>query len=769
MKSFLRLSRVAVFSLLLYGAVEAQAQLEIVEVEVEGNLRRVAESLILSTIGLSPGVELSMENVQIAVHDLWNLNVFEDIQVYQEYVPGGVKLIIEVEEAPTLEGIRFKGQKHLKEKEMKEALGLIEGQVITLTSVARGRQKILDLYKDKGYLRAEVAGKRFEAEEEGKVFLQYDIKEGEKVKIKQINILNTHAFDVGKIKKQMETKEKRWWRKGEFKAETYREDKEKILAFYKSKGYQQAFIVGDSVYYDESQHKLFIDLEIDEGGQYRMGEVSWDGNALFDDAALADKLELKEGDVYKFSGQELAWLVQSAYYEKGYLNTDVRPQEVLRGEFVDVRFQIFEGQPFKIRRINVAGNTRTREKVIRRELELRPGDIYQQSLAQESQRRLHMLNFFKDVQIQPEFSPDPDERFVDLNFQVEERRTGQAMMGAGYSDRDKLLGQIGLQIPNLRGTGQNLDFKWEFGTRREQFLIGFTEPWLFDTPTSLSARVSILSLEYFNYYDSQRNSISVRVGRRLKKPSYSTLSAGYQLEEVKYSNIAEEYDERLLRPVTTSSFNLFYQRDTRDFPQFSTKGTLFTYRPEIATALAGGNVDFHRHEVTFNYYRPSWWKFVISAESKIAFIDGFSEFDDKNISTWDRFSPGGVDWWDGQVRGYTDRSLGPRDPPVTGFPLGGTSMMVLNLEYRFPVVEQQIYGVLFADAGNAWADLNALNPLHPERSVGDLRRSVGLGFRVMAPMLGMIGFDFGYGFDREKVDGQQAGWITHFQFGPQIY
>ncbi|MBN98013.1 MAG: outer membrane protein assembly factor BamA [Gemmatimonadetes bacterium] len=784
MKSLLRLSRMAMFSLLLHGLAEAQGQPEIVEIEVEGNLRRVAESLILSTIGLSPGVELSMENVQIAVHDLWNLNVFEDIQVYREYVEGGVKLIIEVEEAPTLEGIRFKGQKQLKEKEMEEALGLIEGQVITATSVARGRQKVLDLYKDKGYLRAEVSGKRFAAEEEGKVFLQYDIKEREKVKIKRINILNSYALEGRKwwwpisrpsgwitssedqIKKQMETKEKKWWRKGEFKAETYREDKEKILALYKSQGFQQAFIVRDSVYYDESQNKLFIDIEMDEGDKYYMGKVTWDGNALFANADLADKLGLEEGDVYKFSGPELAWLVQSAYYEKGYLNTDVRPQEVFRGEFVDVHFQIFEGQPFKIRRIDIAGNTRTREKVIRRELELRPGDIYQQSLAQESQRRLHMLNFFKDVQIQPEFSPDPEKRFVDLNFKVEERRTGQAMMGAGYSDRDKLLGQIGLQIPNLRGTGQNLDFRWEFGTRREQFLIGFTEPWLFNTPTSLSARLSMLSLEYFNYYDSKRNSASVRIGRRLKKPSNTTLSAGYQLQEVKYTNVDTTYDRSYLRPVTTSSFNLFYQRDTRDLPQFSTKGTLFTYRPELATALAFGNVDFHRHEVTFNYYRPSWWKFVISAESKVAFIDGFTAEDDLNISTWDRFSPGGVDWWDGQVRGYPDRSLGPRPG---GLPIGGTSMMVLNIEYRFPVVEQQIYGLLFADAGNAWAKIDALNPLHPERSIGDLRRSVGFGFRVMAPMLGMIGFDFGYGFDREKVDGQQAGWSTHFQFGPQIY
>ena len=745
----------------------AEAQPEIVEVEVKGELRRVAESLIHSTIGLPPGVSLSMESIQTAVHDLWNLNVFEDIQVFGEEVPGGLKLIIEVQEAPSLEGIRFKGQKHLKEKEMKEALGLVEGQVITQATVARGKQKIIGLYREKGYLHATVTGKRFDAEEEGKVFLQYDVEEGDKVKVKNIRILNTEAFEASKIKGKMETKEKRWWRKGEFKAETYEEDKQRILAFYRSKGYQQASIIRDSVFYDDAKRKLFIDIEIEEGEQYRVGKLSWEGNELFTDEELAEKLGVESGDLYMFSSQELAWLVKSAYFEKGYLDTEVVPHEILKYGEADVEFQVFEGQPFKIRRINIGGNTRTREKVIRRELELRPGDIYQQSLAQESQRRLHMLSFFKDVQIQPEFSSNPEDRFVDLNFTVEERRTGQAMMGAGYSDRDKLLGQIGLQIPNLRGTGQHLDFRWEFGTRREQFLIGFTEPWLFDTPTSLSTRVSILSLEYFDFYDSQRNSVSIRLGRRLKKPAYSSISAGYQLEEVKYSNIAESYDGSRLQPVTTSSFNLFFQRDTRDFPMFPTKGTQLTYRPELATSAAGGNVDFHRHEMTFNYYKSSWWKFVISSEFKVAIIDGFSEFDDRNISTWDRFSPGGVDWWDGQVRGYTDRSLGPR---VEGFPLGGTSMMVLNLEYRFPIVEQQVYGLLFADAGNAWEGIDALNPLHPSRSIGDLRRSAGFGFRVMAPMLGIIGFDFGYGFDREKVyPFLPSGWITHFQFGPQFY
>lgn len=749
--------------LLAVGAAEAQTK--VAEVEVKGQLRRVAKSLILSTGGLKPGIELSQENVQEAIRALVGLNVFEDVTIWAEDVPGGVKVTYEVKELPGLEGIRFKGNKNLKERDMKEALGLVPGQVIALKDVARGRQKIVELYREKGYLRAEVEGQLFDAEEEGKVFLQYDIDEGQKVKIKKINILGTTAFDAGDVRKVMETKEKRWWRKGEFKGETFDLDKDKILAFYRSKGYQQASIVRDSVYYDETRKNLYIDVEIQEGQQYRLGQVSWDGNKLFNDEQLASKLELKPGDTYKYVGPELAYLAKSAYFEKGYLDTEVIPQETIHGDSINVHFQIYEGTPFKIRQIKITGNTKTREKVLRRELELRPGDVYRQSMVQESQRRLFMLNFFKDVQPDVRESRLEGERFVDLTFHVEEKPTGTASMGAGYSDRDKLVGTVGLQIPNLRGTGQNLDFNWEFGTRREQFLIGFTEPWLLDTPTSLSVRTYLLNQEYLNAFDRERKSVNVRVGRRLKRPAFSSVSFGYQLDSDRFKDFSEEYTEDeqndpRFAPRTTSSFELVFRRDTRDLPQFPTRGTVFSYRPEVAATFVGSEVDFHSHEVIFNYYRPTWWKFVFSIESKIAMVDGFSKSDDRRISFFDRYSPGGVDWWDGQVRGYPDASLGPRT--ASGLNFGGRSMMVLNMEYRFPLVEQQVYGLLFADAGNAWEKVFDIAP-------NDLRRSAGFGFRVMTPMLGLIGFDFGYGFDRREVDGQRPGWNTHFQFGPRFF
>ena len=740
------------------------AQPTVEEIEIQGDLRRVAESLILTTIGLEPGVHLSQDNVQEAVRALDALQVFSDIQLWAEpgESPQGLKLIVVVQEYPTLEGLRFRGQDELDEKDMEEAIDLVVGQVVAPKDVARGRQRILEMYGEEGYLRAEVEGQLFDGDEEGSVILQFDIVEGDKVKIAAIEIHGNEAFDDGKLRKQMETKPKRWYRKGEFQADVFEEDKQRILAFYRSEGYQQAVILRDSIYYDDSRRRLYLDLEVDEGRRYFVRDLAWAGNELFTDEELAGQMRVEQGDVFAYSATELAFLAKSAYYERGYLDTEVIPHEQIHADSIDVTLQIFEGEPWRIRRIDFAGNVKTREKVLRREVALRPGDVFKSSQLQESQRRLYMLGFFKDVQVQDQASVAGEEKLIDLTFNVEEQRTGAASMGAGYSDTYKLVGNIGLQIPNFRGRGQSLDFNWEFGTRRKQFLMGFTEPWLFDTPTTSSVRVYSLTQQYLENFDFHRNSISVRLGRRLKKPAFASVTLGYQLRTQKYTDFSQDVDSSLpqYEPQTTSSLEIVFRRDTRDLPDFPTRGSVISYTPEVASSLIAGDVDFHRHELTANIYRPSFWRFVLALETKFALIDGFSPYDDTHITFWDKFTPGGVDWWDGQVRGYPDASLGPRSP--AGNPLGGRSMMTMNLEYRFPITERQVVGLVFADAGNAWAGIRDFNPI-------DLRRSAGVGFRVITPMLGMIGFDFGYGFDRRKVDGRRPGLSTHFQFGPRFF
>ena len=339
-------------------------------------------------------------------------------------------------------------------------------------------------------------------------------------------------------------------------------------------------------------------------------------------------MRVEAGDVFQYSASELAYLVKTAYYERGYLDTEVIPHEQVHGDSIDVTFRVFEGEPWRIRRIDFAGNVKTREKVMRRELAMRPGDIFKSSQLEESQRRLYMLGFFDDVEVRDQASVAGDEKQIDLTFNVAERRTGAASMGAGYSDTYKLVGNIGLQVPNFRGLGQSLDFNWEFGTRRKQFLVGFTEPWLFDTPTSSSVQISNLTMEYRESYDYHRNQVRVRLGRRLKKPAFASVTLGYQLYTQRYSDFAAEIDSlsglARFQPQTTSSVDVVFRRDTRDLPDFPTTGSVISYTPELASSLIAGDVDFHRHKLTANIYRPTFWRFVLALETKFALIDGFS-------------------------------------------------------------------------------------------------------------------------------------------------
>ena len=745
----------------LHGLTGAQESFRITGISVEGNVRS-EESLILFTSGLSVGDMLAIEDVQDAVRGLYALGIFSHIEIYGDLRLEGVKLRIVVQENPILNKVSFKGNDKIDEDELEEDLAFVEGRVIRSSDVEEGKQTALKLYEKEGYLLAQVDHEISPSESAGVVDLVFKIDEGEKVQVKQIRVLNTETFSASKIKKQMETKEDRWWRGGDFKEDTYQEDLVKIVDFYRREGYPEAAVVSDSIYYDGAKRNLFVDITVEEGSQYRLGEVTWEGNAILPGEVLLRRMDIEEGAVYNKDKREMSQLISAAYAEMGYLTARGLPYETVRDQVVDVRFEIDEGEPSKVSRVMIVGNTKTKDKVIRREILVKPGQVYRQSAVMRSQREIYMLNFFKDIQIEPAFLESGD---VDLTFRVEEKATGTASMGVGYSERDKLIGTIGLSVPNLLGNGQQLDFNWEFGTRRTMFRVGFLEPWLLDTPTSLHASVYRTNWRFLNAFDEIRQSLNFGVGRRLTWPdSYSRVSLGYRLEEFRYEDFHPDYTgyTRDILPQTTSGINATYARDTRDLPEFPTRGSVFSYTPELATSALGGDVGYHKHMFRTSFFFPTIWKLVLSLDGRLGMIKGFSAHDDANISFWERFTPGGVDL-DGQVRGYEDRTVGPRDAlPPEGNLEGGRAMLVFNLEYRFPIVEQQIYGLLFADAGNAWSKPSKIDAF-------DLKRSVGVGVRVMAPVIGLIGFDFGYGFDRPSVDGGSASWKTHFQFGPRFY
>ncbi len=384
-----------------------------------------------------------------------------------------------------------------------------------------------------------------------------------------------------------------------------------------------------------------------------------------------------------------------------------------------------------------------------------------------SLRNVMLLNYFSNVEPDVQNLPNGD---IDVAFKVTEKPTGQIQAGAGYSGQDKLVGTLGLGIPNFRGNGQNVNLDWSFGSRRNSISISFTEPWMFDTPTSFGVDVFSVNRELSfstEEFSEGTRGMGLRLGRRLSWPDdYFRITGRYTLEEVRYFDFNQAYRDNhkddpysLLRYEndwqTTSALGVTIVRDSRDLSQFATSGSLLQLNSEVSGWALGGDWKYHKHVFDAAKYQRIWWKFVLAGKVRVGVID--SPKGDAGIPYSDRFAPGGT-YQDGVIRGYEDGTVGPKSS--SGALLRGRSTLIYNLELQMPIIDQQIYVLAFADAGNAWLYGKAIKPFDFDATDG-LKKSVGAGFRIVIPGLGTIGFDFGYGYN--NPDG--AGWKPHFQLG----
>ena len=759
--------RFIILGFLLFAVSNAHAQAgsyAVKEIRVRGN-SFVEETFIRSQSGLFAGQNLTSDDAGRVIRNLYRVGLFSDVKVYVDAdVAGGVTVIIEVEEYPRLGEVVFRGNRALRERRLKRELGLISGQLLKPQELKRAEYKLLELYRKQGYLLAEASVEARPADGDGRIPLVFDIQEGRKVALRRIRFHGNESFTNAMLRRKMkETKQAGLFGRGKYDGEKYREDKEKMLEFYRQNGYRDVVVVGDSLSYDADKRNMFLDISIEEGPLYRFGKVSWAGNKVMTDAGIAHMVVVDSGGVYNKERVEKSFdQIRNAYMDIGYIGAQVFPAEKPVGDhMIDVHFDVTENDPWKIRKVIIMGNTKTKDRVIRRELRVRPGQTFSRALLERSMREAMALNFFNNVI--PEPKPVEETSEIDLEFLVEEKSTGTASVGAGYSERDKLVGTIGLQIPNFRGNGQQLDFQWEFGTRRETFRIGFTEPWFRNTPTSISTSLFRDTQRFSNFgaaaFDQRAEGGALRLGRRLRWPDYSRATIGYRIERVRFINFTDPDAARdpSLSNNVTSSVSAGFTRDTRDLPVFPTSGSVFSYTPSVAGGILGGNRDFHKHDFVASVYFPLVWKMALNVRSQLGFAASYGP---SPIPFNELYTPGGVDFFGGtMLRGYNDQSVGPQN---RGGQIGGVAQLLFNAEISIPIVNNQFYGLLFADAGNAWDDLEKI-------STFDLRRSVGFGIRIVAPVVGIMGFDFAWGIDRGRVDGAPVQLMTHFQFGPQFY
>ncbi len=805
------------------AAQETQKSYKILGISVEGNKSADAATIIANS-GLRVGNEIQIPGDQTlnAIRQLWSLNIFSDVQIIKEQeINDGVFLLIKVVEYPRLERVVIEGNDEIDIEDIEEKITFLRGTVLSPQEISKLNQRIEALYAEEGFLNAKITSEQFTfftadtidedidviwqnkndlsdeyhlLYESGdrtytnliprikdRILLKLFIEEGDEVIVRKIEFTGNLAFDDDDLAGEMdETGESSWWEfwsSAEFNPDDYEKDKQLVIDYYRSNGYRDAEIIIDSLVYYNDNKDLKIILDVFEGPQYKVRNITWEGNTVYPSEILNQRLNFAKGDIYNYEkfqqnlrGNESQTDVSALYLDNGYLTFNLQADESRVSEdSIDIHIRVDERNQFRISKVNIQGNTKTMGKVVRRELYTIPGDYFNRALLFRSVQQLANLQYFNVEQLYGPGGIDTklsSDSTVEVTFTVEEKSSDYLNASVGYSGSFGFSGSIGVTLTNFSianpfslGGGQILSFSWQFGVGNvyRTFTVGFTEPWMFDTPTSVG--VDFFDTRQQFVYDLRQTGATLRVGRRLKWPDdFFYIQGRFRYQ---YNNVLEGqnfYTEGKTNQFTTG---VTISRRNIDNPIFPSQGSTFTLDMEISGGpFLPGDVDYLK-----SGFKAEWYNRLFNS-NRIALytVADFGYIDEivkgTPIQPFEFYFMGGNGLVIATVplRGYEDRTVGPRN--VFGQIIGGRVMTKIGAELRLAVTMEPIpiYVLTFAEAGNVFENFN-------KTDIFDLRRSVGFGARILINPIGLIGFDFGYGFDRQMVDGRNPEWLFHFQFG----
>jgi len=716
-------------------------------VDIKIDAKWTDPQLILQTAGFKTGDVFKESLVRDAIINLSKLRLFNTIIIDTSIIGDGIFIKIGVEEAPFLSGEpKFIGNKKVKESDLKKKVELKSGQVLTDKVIFDAKAKILGIYNEKTFHNTEVSDSLV-PDTLNKVNLVFSIKEGKQMRIGRIKIDGNEVFSDSKIKRKISTKEKGFLRSGKLDKDKLKDDIEKIKIFYKENGFLDVQV--DEPKMEIEYNKLTITIAIKENRRYYVGNIKFNGNKVFDTLQLKKLLRYKSGDIYNLT--RVHQTLQDFYYsyqDEGYIYCAIIPIENVLDSIIDIEYTINESSPANINRVIITGNYRTKEKIIRREIVTMPGERFRRSEIIRSQREIFNLGFFEDIQIDTG-TPD-DSGNLDLVYKIKEKE-GIGTIGAGmaYSAQDKLTGYVELSHPNLFGTGQRVYTKFEIGGRLTNFQIGFTEPWFFSTRTSVGFELYYTN-RLWDYYTKR----DIGVSTNLSFPfilDYSRFNYNFKIERTQILDISKTYTPPSTGynlyedtvPKWTLANTVGITRDTRDYIFNPSSGSYISLQSEFAKKFLFANIDYNRFTFETRTYFPLFWKFVLVSRMRAGIVTSTDQ-----VPFYKRFYAGGIG--EDGVRGYPDRSLSPKED---GRLIGGDALFINNLELKLKL-SQGFALLCFFDMGNAF-------PSYKEINFHNLYRGLGVGVRVEIPMMGVIGFDLGYGFDRER-----PGFEPHFQINP---
>lgn len=798
-----------------YGEVE---DLEIGGIEVKGVFYS-DPTAIKSVAGLQVGqiIQIPGKDITRAMRNLWKLRLFDDVQITLDKRIGNIIfLTIHLMEKSRLAGWSYRGVRQGTHDDLNDVVKpfLIKGQVASEAMQINASNAIREYFIEKGYLDISVRVEEEPTSERiNAVNLIFTIDPKEKVKIDDISFAGNEAVKDKKLRGLMkETKAKsHLLKKSKFIEEDFEDDKEAIVAHYQSLGYRDAKITHDSVWRNKDG-ELVVALDIEEGDKYYFGDITWKGNTIYDSETLSKVLGIKKGEVYNeellqtrltfsIDGRD----VSSLYLDDGYLFFSAKPTEVsVVNDTIDIEMRIFEGPQATIDEVVIKGNTRTHEHVIRRELRTQPGQKFSRSDIIRSQRQIIALGYFNPENLGIQTPVDQSNGTVDIIYEVEERPSDQLELSAGWGGfgRSKVIGTLGVTFNNFslrnifnrdawsplpQGDGQRFSVRAQTnGDFFQSYNFSFTEPWLGGKrPNSftIGGVVTKYNQELFGGGKLAIGRAYIGLGSRLRWPDDNFISN--TTLNLEYLNL-DDYSSGDFRDargniVSTGFFNNFsvsqtIARSTINEPTFPRSGSQIslTLQATLPYSLLGRDVnlddpqqaykwvEYHKWRLDAEWYTPVAGKLVLKAAAKMGFLGFYNK--DIGAPPFERFEVGG-DGLSNQNFGITGKDIiamrGYETEDITANALGGASIFnKFSAELRYPLSlnpTSTIFGLLFLEGGNAWKTFDDYNPF-------DLKRSAGIGVRAYLPMFGLLGFDFGYGFDNLQKLNSGAKWTEFGNF-----
>lgn len=719
---------------LLAGVAHAQEDL-VQKITILGNAK-VEEGVVRTAIRSREGRPLSMDQVREDLRSIFALGFFSDVQVDVKPIPQGKEIIFIVVEKPSIQNILIRGNEKVKYDDIKEKMTLVTRTILNLDKIKENEEQIRRLYFSKGYYGVKVESK-VDLLETNEAVVTFQITEGPEGRVKEIVFKGNQNIKTSDLKKVMLTKQ--WnllsWatKTGTLDLDILKNDVQMLTAYYFDNGYLEVKISEPRIDL-QNPKRIRVEIDVSEGPQYRIGTIDFKGDVLTGREELFHTISIRRNHVYSNSAirRDISALT-TLFANEGYAYAEVSPETAVDAKTltVNLTYAVEKKRQVYFEKINTSGNTKTRDKVIRRELQVAEAQLYSATKLNRSRERLRRTGYFKEVDFATSRGSADDQ--VNLDIKVEEAPTGSISFGVGYSTVYSVMGSVTVSDRNLFGLGYNASAKATIGTESSEYLLSFTDPYFLGYNYSVGGSVYHREIDTFDTYSYKVTGGSIRVGKELNP--VLKLETTYKLERVTVFDVTDDASDDIKDQEgssVTSAVQVTLTRDTRNDFYAPSSGSKYIFSVENAGGPFGGDNSFYQFSGESSWYFPAPLNTVFMVRAMAGVIQGYGA---KEIPIYEKYFVGG---W-GTVRGFEYGRAGPLDE--NNDPQGATKMWAINTEWIFPLSKEVgLRGALFFDMGKGFNKYSDITPI---------KMGAGPGLRWFSPF-GPLSIDFGYNLSPEK-------------------